>query len=102
MAILVPHFDLPFRLLGRGFATVEQDSYEDVANCVEAIIRTPYGTRDDSPEFGIDDLTFDIRPLNIEALTAQIENEEPRTTLAVREDPNLIDNLVSKIVIEVQ
>jgi len=50
-----PHFDLPFRFLKSGGAVVsEQDSFDDVANCVEAICRTPQGFRVDNPDFDYD------------------------------------------------
>lgn len=101
MAVLVPHFDLPFRLSGSSFATVEQDSPEDIANCVEAIIRTPYGFRDDNPDFGLDELTFSNLPLNLERLTSQIESQEPRASIILEERPDLIDSLVTKLIVEV-
>lgn len=100
MAILVPHFDLPFRMSGTSFATVEQDSSADVANCVEAIIRTPNGFRDDTPDFGMDDNTFATLPLNLEKLTAQIENQEPRAAIALTQNPNLIDSLITRLVVD--
>lgn len=94
---IVPHFDLPFRLSGKSFAVVEQDSHEDVANCVETIIRTPYGFRDDAPDFGLDDHTFDNRPLNVDAMRAQIESQEPRATMALTEEPSLVEDIVTSV-----
>lgn len=99
VAVLVPHFDLPFRLSGSSFAVVEQDSSADVANCVEAIVRTPNGFRDDTPDFGMDDITFANQPLNLERLTAQIESQEPRASVALEQHPSLVDELVTKLVI---
>lgn len=101
MAVLVPHFDLPFRLSGKSFATTEQDSYADVANCVEAIVRCPAGFRDDSPDFGFEDTTFELVPLNLEDLTTQIVTQEPRATVALTENPDLVDTLVDHLRIEV-
>lgn len=97
MAVLVPHFDLPFRLSGTSFAVAEQDSFGDIANCVEAIVRTPNGVRDDTPEFGLDDHTFDNRPLNIEQMTAQIENQEPRASVVLTEQSNFLDDLIAEV-----
>lgn len=94
MAVLIPHFDLPFRFGNTSIVTVEQDSPEDVANCVEAIARTIIGERDDSPDFGIDDLTFSNQPLDTELLTAQILQQEPRATIVIREEPDFITDVL--------
>lgn len=101
MASLVPHFDLPFRMKGTSFATVEQDSFEDVANCVEAIVRTPYGFRDDNPDFGVDDQTFQVQPLNTELITGQIIHQEPRASIVITQETDLIDSLIDNLKIEV-
>lgn len=97
---LVPHFDLPFRFSGSSVAVVEQDSAEDVANCVEAIVRTPNGTRDDSPEFGLDDQTFLNQNLDSAAILAQIEYQEPRSRLVVESEPDFLDNLIARVSIK--
>jgi hypothetical protein len=45
VGITQPHFDLPFRY-GRGReVVVQQDTVEDIRNCVEAGVRTLRGTR---------------------------------------------------------
>lgn len=105
MAVLdsnfVPHFDLPFRLSGSSFAVVDQDTPEDVTNCVEAIVRTPLGFRDDSPDFGLEDLTFNNQPFNVERLVSLIENQEPRLPVTIEQNPNLYDILATKLTIMV-
>lgn len=93
-----PHFDLPFRLTGKSFATVQQDSPEDVANCVECIVRTPLGFREDTENFGLDDLTFENQPLNLEEIKTRIQAQEPRATLMLEQD---VLNLVNKLTIKV-
>lgn len=97
----ITHFDLPFRLAGTSFAVVEQDTPADVANCVEAIIRTPNGFRDDSPDFGMDDLVFTNLPINIDRLTTQITQQEPRAQIFIREQPNRYDALIENLIVEV-
>lgn len=101
MAVLVPHFDLPFRLSGTSFAVAEQDSEIDISNCVETIIRTPYGFRDDNPDFGLDDHTFENIPLAKEIIISQIQNQEPRSTILITENPDLVDTMVDHLSIEV-
>lgn len=97
----IEHFDLPFRLAGKSFGVVEQDSPADVANCVEAIIRTPNGFRDDSPDFGMDDLVFTNLPVNIDRITTQITEQEPRAEIFIREQPDRYDALIEHLVVEV-
>lgn len=101
VAVLTPHFDLPFRMVGGSFAVVEQDSQEDIANCVEAIVRTPFASIPDSPDFGVDDHSFDNQPIDTNALTAQILNQEPRATILIEEQTDLVDNLIEHIAINV-
>lgn len=101
MAVLIPHFDLPFRFYGNSTAVVEQDSNEDIANCVEAILRTPSGTRDDVEQFGTDDLTFSNRPVNIDLLTSQILSQEPRAEILMREESEIFGDLVAIVIAEI-
>jgi len=100
--LLNPHFDLPFRIAAHAVATVEQDSSEDIANCVECIIRTPNGFREDSPDFGLNDVVFSPIPMDTDALVAQIKAQEPRATVVIKEQPSLIDTLVDTLTVEVR
>lgn len=80
-----PHLGLPFRLSGSSFAVTEQDSSEEVSDCVEAVLRTPQGSRIDVPAFGRPDDTFaqlgKAAP-NAEPYLAAIEEWEPRATVS--------------------
>jgi hypothetical protein len=95
-----PHFDLPFRFQGGAVAAVEQDTYNDVANCVEAIVRTPFGYRYDAPDFGLTDMVFDLQPLDTESVLAAIETQEPRADVLVEENPDFYDVLIARMTIE--
>lgn len=64
MAVKTPHFRVPFSVIGGDVAVVEQDSAEEIDQCVEAVLRTPVGTRIDEPEFGVPDETFEQLPPN--------------------------------------
>lgn len=101
MALLNPHFDLPFRLVGNSFACVEQDTYEDIANCVECIVRTPQGFRDDSPNFGFPQIEFEEAPINTDMIASVIELQEPRASLIIGQHVSLIDELLTQIDIRV-
>jgi len=100
--VTTPHFDLPFRLSGSRFAVVEQDDYADVANCVEAIVRTPYGYRDDTPDFGFPYDAFEVQPIGATQIGEIIEGQEPRARILTTETMDEVDNLVDHLRIEVQ
>lgn len=81
MAVLAPHFDLPFR-----FGSVcEQGTQRDIANCVFAVVVCPRGFRDESPGFGILDPTFDVPPVMNDATKSSIAAQESRAELVFEE-----------------
>lgn len=79
----VPHFDAPLRLSGSSFAAVEQNSKEEIADCVEAVLRTEAGSRIDAPEFGRPDETFEqLSPsVSAEPYLSAVARDEPRAHL---------------------
>jgi hypothetical protein len=101
VAVLVPHFDLPFRFSSGSVAVVEQDTSDDVANCVEAILRTSYGfrTQDNTPDFGINDPLFENIPVNIESIKSTILSQEPRAEIVITEDMDRLDNMIENITV---
>jgi len=92
-----PHFDLPFRLGKAGANVVEQDSIEDVANCVVAILATHPGWRDEVPTFGTMDFAMRRMPLGAEDIASYIGAQEPRAVLIVEERPDQVDSLVDHV-----
>jgi phage baseplate assembly protein W len=54
----IPHFAWPFQVVDGAVQTVEQDSAEEIAQCVEAVLNTPVGSRIDAPDYGVPDETF--------------------------------------------
>ena len=75
----IPHFAVPFRVMNGGVATVEQDSDDDILACVETVLRTPVGNREEQPDFDITDLTFKTDPAEINLECQQALDElEPR------------------------
>jgi len=102
----VPHFDMPFRFgsAGSHVAVVEQNTGEDVTNCVETILRTTRGTRLYVPNFGITDPTFSIKPLPT-MVTDQMEQEvvenEPRAIVAFTDLGTILEPMVANIIAEV-
>ncbi len=49
---------VPFRFISGRADTVEQDSTEEISQCVSAILSTEVGSRHEKFNFGIPDLTF--------------------------------------------
>lgn len=92
----IPHFDLPFRVVGGSFATVEQGSLDEIANSVEAILLTPLGHFADDPEFGLADMSFVNQPVGGE-IAEQVMEQEPRASLLVEEAPDQLDALLDRI-----
>lgn len=96
------HFDLPFRWgpNGHGF-TVDQDTIDDVSNCVEAIVRTMVGQRAELPDFGIIDPTFDPQPLNLQDIIQRVIQQEPRAALLMEQAPDRVDQLIAHVIAKV-
>ena len=75
---LIPHFQLPLRLLPTGsFAVVDQGTVEEIAQNVATILATPLGSRIEVPDFGIPDPTF--VGASSAAVLAAVNEWEPRT-----------------------
>lgn len=81
MSIAAPHFAVPFRVENGQVAQIEQDSIGEIEGCVEAVLRTPEGSRIEEPDFGIPDATFEqLGPdPSAEAYLAAIAEWEPRS-----------------------
>jgi phage baseplate assembly protein W len=93
----VPHYTTPFRIVNGEIAVVEQDSIEDIEQCVEAVLRTIVGTRIDAPDFGVPDESFVQQTPNpsAEVYIASIEAQEPRARVL---GTARLEELVTKVV----
>lgn len=80
----IPHFELPFRVIGTTARYVEQDSAEDVVQCVRSILSTRKRERPEAPDFGIEDPTFANR-VDVGEITATLQEWEPRAATEVIE-----------------
>jgi hypothetical protein len=81
--IETPHLSLPLRLSRRRFATVEQDSAQHVAECVEAAAHTELGWRVEAPEFGVPPYLMAAGGVDPEELREAIVASEPRAEAIV-------------------
>ena len=98
----VPHFDLPFTFVGSANANVvDQDTLEDISNCVEAIVRTVIGQRQELPDFGIPDPTLQLQPVYRPDILAQVSAWEPRAVVAFDQHPDLLDSLIADVTLRV-
>lgn len=77
-----PHLAIPLRLDGSGrFATVEQDSAVDIAQCVAVVLATPEGSRIEVPEFGVPRVEFAGADTN--DIVSAVAEWEPRADLSI-------------------
>lgn len=101
MRVATPHFGIPFRVIEGKVAVVEQDSEQEIEQCVEAILSTRIGSRLDEPEFGIPDGLFELLPPNpnVDAVLAAIEEWEPRVRALGSAE---VEELTSRVKIELE
>jgi phage baseplate assembly protein W len=104
--MLNPHFDIPFRFSGsmaanKAAPTVEQGSFEDIANCVEVIVRTPIGFRNDAPSFGFPSIELLEQPILTEDVVELVQSQEPRAVVLMSEVPDALDILIDRITVKV-
>jgi len=96
------HLTFPYAVNAKGIAaTAIQDSEAEIANCVFNVASCIQGFREDSPEFGIADQTFQNIPLDLEALNEQITRWEPRADLTLSEQEEALNTAIRQITIEV-
>jgi phage baseplate assembly protein W len=98
----VPHFSLPFRFVSPQAAVSEQDSLDEIADCVYAILVCPRGFRIESPLFGLPDPTFAMPAPDLDEIRDAIETWEPRAVALLSERPDLLDELIARVEVIVQ
>lgn len=104
MGNLIPHFEQPFNFgpTGQSPLVCDQESREDILNCVENILRYTIGFREDMPEFGIPDFTFETMPIPLGQIIDAILKFEPRAAPIVAHEISLIEDMVERIRVENQ
>jgi phage baseplate assembly protein W len=79
----VPHLVFPLRQAPSGaLAVLEQDTLDDVRQCVHVLMLTPLGYRPLAPEVGIADPTF-TAGIDAAELESQLEEQEARARVTV-------------------
>lgn len=101
-----PHLALPLRFAGiNGGALVnEQDSTEDIVDCVKAVLAYPTGSNVATPGFGVPDIPFaQTTAAGIsDGLREAIAQWEPRSGVIVTEHPIVSDELVRKLTVQIR
>lgn len=87
----IPTFSLPLRYVGGSPVVNEQDDLDSLADNVYAICVTNPGDRDELPDFGLVDLTFQQEPLQVTAAVNQIQTWEPRVQILIDQSPDRFD-----------
>ncbi len=99
---LVPHFSLPFRFATPYAAVSEQDSLDEISDCVYAVLVCPYGFRVELPTFGLPDPTFSVPAPDLDEIRDVIDLWEPRASALVATYPDLVDELIAHVEVDVQ
>jgi phage baseplate assembly protein W len=97
-----PHFSIPFRFGGinGGAYMNEQDSGDDIVDCIKAIIAWPIGVRDDLPDFGIPDLPFqDTFDNVIDQVRNAVIQWEDRAAIDAEGEFSLTDEMLWNIMV---
>lgn len=97
----VPHIALPIRVAGVAYATVQQDTDDEVTATVTAIASFPVGWREEAPEFGIVPMEFQGQPLDVTDLQQACETYEPRARLRIVDHSPPNDPTAALLAIEV-
>lgn len=99
---VTPHLAVPLRYAGGRIVVNEQDSYEDIRDCVRTIVSFPTGSRIEMPDFGIPDQAFLERGGDPPAVRAAVERWEPRAQAAVEADNADLFVLISRLNLELK
>lgn len=91
----LPHFAIPLRFKNGAAVVNDQDTLDDLADCIQVIMRTPIGHRIDKPDFGIHDPAFRV-VRNDNDIMAAIDQWEPRVEYELA-GPEEVEELVRTV-----
>jgi len=92
-----PHFQVPFRFGGinGGAFMNDQDTFDDIRDCIKTIIAYPIGSRQELPTFGSPDVTFQVDTGRIPVkLKSAIALWEPRPATALTGQQGITDEML--------
>lgn len=79
----VPHLAVPFQVINGQWVTVEQDTDDEVAQCVRNLCAFERGYRAEDPDFGIADPTFTTMPIDTEDIARALSVYEDRALIEI-------------------
>ena len=79
----IPHLAMPLRFVNGQWAVVEQDTEDEVAQCVRNILAFERGYRVEDPDFGIRDPTFQTMPIDTDDISQALDEYEERAQVAI-------------------
>lgn len=99
MAIETPHFKFPFQFTPAGdrIQYAEQDSDDEIIDCIEVLLSTSIGERIELPDYGIADQVFRENGVDTGHIMAQIRKYEERADIQL--EPDVIKDLVQKVTV---
>lgn len=95
---LVPKLRVPLRVENGRLGICEQDSQENVAACVYAILSYERGSRIEDSDFGVENPSFAQLPLDTDEWLEQIARYEPRAEVRTSQE---VDRLIESVLVEV-
>jgi phage baseplate assembly protein W len=94
----IPKLRIPLRVENGRMALVEQDSPDNIAACVYAILAYERGSRIEDPEFGVENPSFSQFPFDDREWLEQIARYEPRASVETQQE---IEDTIGAILVEV-
>lgn len=99
MKPVTPKLQVPFEIEGSSAAVIEQDSDDEVVQCVIAVLRTRMGTRPDDGEMGIPDFAFGQDGADLDAIRSVLVRHEPRANTVADQT---LEDLIATVSLEVE
>jgi phage baseplate assembly protein W len=91
------------KVFGGRYVTVDQDTTDEVMQCVRAVISTVRGQRENLPSFGLDDdLTFALQDIDPSRIEAALSEWESRAQATITIMPQTVDTLLQVIRVQVE
>lgn len=84
-----PHLALPLRIVGAAYATVQQDTVDELTTTVAVVCAFPLGSRIERPKFGISQPELEDEPLDLADIRRAVAAYEPRAEVQVSERPGV-------------
>jgi phage baseplate assembly protein W len=89
------------RFTATGFATVEQDTADDITMCCAAVLAYPLGSRPERPDFGTPEQAFRDQGPNVIEIRQALQAWEPRAHTTVEVSDADLMALTARVRVEV-